>query len=91
MKTVDLATQPFDTSILETAKTETVLLLGPDGQEFLLAAADDFEREVEQLRQSEKFQRFLDERSKDTSRISIQDVMKEIDAELERESASLKP
>lgn len=42
--------------------------------------ADDFEKEVEALRNSQAFQRFLDERSRSTGRISLD----EIEAESER-------
>jgi hypothetical protein len=38
------------------------LLLAPDGREYILSQADDFEQEVETLRQSTKFQAFLAER-----------------------------
>jgi hypothetical protein len=42
--------------------------------------ADDFEKEVEALRSSQAFQRFLDERSRSTGRISLD----EVEAESER-------
>ena len=43
-------------------------------KEFCLAEADDFEREVETLRGSQAFQRFLEERSAWTKRIPLQEL-----------------
>ena len=44
--------------------------------------ADDFEREVEILRRSQAFQRFLDERSASKSTIPLKEIEKEIEREL---------
>lgn len=44
---------------------------------------DDFEREVEALRGSQAFQKFLDERSACTRRIPLEEIEKEIEKELE--------
>ena len=58
--------------------------LAPDGREFIPAEADDFEAEVEALRNSACFQSFLDERMADPGRTSIDDIEKELAAELAR-------
>jgi PHD/YefM family antitoxin component YafN of YafNO toxin-antitoxin module len=51
MRTVNLAEEPLDLpALLNMAGQEPVLLLTPDGKEFVLIEADDFEREVESLR-----------------------------------------
>ena len=48
MRTVNLAEEPLDlAAVLHLASKEPVLLLTPDGKEFVLTEADDFEREVE--------------------------------------------
>ena len=44
--------------------------------------ADDFDREVETLRGSKAFQKFLDERSKDKRTIPLEEIEKEIEREL---------
>ncbi|MBW8878313.1 MAG: hypothetical protein JF614_25395 [Acidobacteria bacterium] len=64
---------------LDLARQEPVLLVTPDGHEFLLGEADDFEKEVEALRNSQAFQRFLDERSRSTGRISLAEIEAESD------------
>ncbi|MCR4319439.1 MAG: hypothetical protein NUV74_03765 [Candidatus Brocadiaceae bacterium] len=38
--------------VIKYARKETVLLLTSDGREFVVSEADDFEREVEELRGS---------------------------------------
>lgn len=83
MKTIDLQTESWNVlDLLPVARNEPVLLLGPKGEEYLLAPADDFEREVASLRNNEEFQRFLDERSRPGPRIPIADVLAEIEGRL---------
>ena len=83
MKTVDLAQQKLELEeLINLARQEPVLLLTPGGEEFCLAEVDDFEKEVEALRNSPAFQRFLDERSKDKRTISLEELEKELAEEL---------
>ena len=78
MKTIDLAQHQLDVEqLLELARQGPVLLLTADGEEFCVAEADDFEREVEALRNSRAFQQFLDERSKDKRTIPLEELEKE--------------
>jgi hypothetical protein len=89
MKTIDLDTTKLDlASVIDMARREPLLLLTADGQEFFMSLADDFEKEVESLRRSQAFQRFLDERSACSRRIPLEDVEAEIERELsgQRES-----
>ena len=77
MKTIDLAQHKLDVEqIPELARQGPVLLLTADGEEFCVAEADDFEREVEALRNSRAFQQFLDERSKDKRTIPLEELEK---------------
>ena len=86
MKMIDLSEQTIDiTHILELAREGPVVLIAADGREYVIAEADDFDREVEQLRNSLAFQRFLDERSAyktNKRRIPLEVVAHEIEAEL---------
>lgn len=92
MKFIDLAKQALDsTDVLTLAQTRPVVLLAADGREYMIAEADDFEQEVEQLRNSLAFQQFLDQRSGHQGtkrRISLDDVERTIDAELARQHDS---
>jgi len=83
MKTVNLENEKLDLEgVINLARQGPVLLLTPDGQEFCVAPADDFEKEVETLRKSQAFQRFLDERSACTRRVPLEEVEAEIDKQL---------
>ena len=83
MKTVNLEKQKLDLdAVINLARQEPVLLLTPDGKEFCIAEADDFEREVEALRKSQAFQKFLDARSACTQRIPLEEIEKELEQEL---------
>ena len=83
MKTIDLEKEKIDLAeVIKIARREPVLIVTPDGKEFCMAEADDFEKEVEALRGSQAFQKFLDERSASTKRISLEDIEAEIEREL---------
>ena len=83
MKTVNLEEETLDLhAVISLARKEPVVLLTADGKEFVLAEADDFEREVEALRGSRVFQRFLDERSRCARRIPLEEIEAEIEQEL---------
>jgi hypothetical protein len=85
MKTVDLTKEKLDLeAVIRIASREPILLVTPDGKEFCIAEADDFEREVEALRGSRAFQRFLDERSASTRRIPLEEIEAEIEQELKK-------
>ena len=86
MKTVNLKDEKLDLeTVINLARKETVVLLTPDGKEFVIAEADDFEQEVAALRNSQAFQRFLTERSKSIGRIPLEEIEAEIEKELAAE------
>jgi len=85
MKSVDLRSENVDLAqLLHLAEQEAVLLVAPDGHEFVLAEADDFDAEVEALRNSTRFQSFLDQRMSQGGRIPIEEIEHEVDQELGR-------
>jgi PHD/YefM family antitoxin component YafN of YafNO toxin-antitoxin module len=83
MKTVNLEKEKLNLEeVINLARKEPILLLTSDGKEFYISEADDFEREVEVLRGSRAFQRFLDERSACAPRIPLEEIENEIENEL---------
>ncbi len=84
MKSIDLVKdQPVLSDVIRFAEREPVLLLAPNGHQFILSEADDFDAEVEALRSSRRFQQFLDERMCSQDRIPIEDIEREIEKNLE--------
>lgn len=83
MNVIDLAHEQIDLfHVLERAKAGPLRLIGPDGQEYVLAEADDFDEEVNQLRTSKAFQQFLDTRlASKHRRRPVADVLRELEAE----------
>jgi len=73
------------------AREEPLLLVTDDGREFLLSEADDFEKEVEALRSSAAFQRFLEERSQSADRISLDEVESAVKRELAKTEVERRP
>jgi hypothetical protein len=81
MKIIDLRQQRLSIDeLLEMAAGEAILLRSKSGGEFILEAADAFDREVEELGRSQKFMSFLKE---EPGRVPIEDI--------ERRLASLPP
>ncbi len=77
MKTVDLSReQPSLAEVLALAKSESVVIHSTTGEEFLVEAADEFDREAASLGGSEKFMSFLANRSGETDDIPLGDVRK---------------
>jgi hypothetical protein len=85
MRTIDLTDETMDIkAIIAIASDEPVILVTPDGREFFVSEADDFDAEVNTHRASEAFQRLLDERSQSKRRIPLAEIETEID-ELQQE------
>jgi predicted ATPase len=79
MRTLDLRQQQTTVDeLLRFARAETVRIVNADGDEFILEAADAFEREVAELGQSEKFMAFLAERSKEPGVVSLDDLERKL-------------
>jgi hypothetical protein len=83
MKTINLEKENLELKdVINLARNEPILLITPDGKEFCIAEADDFEKEVEALRGSQAFQKFLDARSSCTQRIPLEEIEKDLEQEL---------
>jgi len=82
MKTIDLTTEKYSLStILTLAKSGSVLIHSPSGENFLLEQADEFDREVAIFAESDKFKKFLEARSKESGEIKLDDLRKGMDIE----------
>jgi hypothetical protein len=60
--------------LFRAARSESVLIVTNEGQEYILEAADEFDREVAELGRSEKFMNFLAERRKESGRIPLEEI-----------------
>lgn len=90
MKSINVGIEDTELSkIFNLARTEPVLLVTNE-EEFIFTRADDFESEVEALRNSKKFQTFLDERINCNLSFPIEEIEKEIEAELSNQSKGVK-
>src|SRR3970040_143973 len=83
MKTVNLNKEsPSVGDLLAMARTKSVLLVSKEGMMFVLEEADDFDKEVAELGNSEKFMRFLKKRSKERGVTSIEQLAEELTPKL---------
>jgi PHD/YefM family antitoxin component YafN of YafNO toxin-antitoxin module len=89
MKRITITEQTSDLNqAFKLAEEEPVLILAPNGKQYVLAPLDEFEQEVEALRQSEAFHHFLDQRSsKNRPRRRLSELADETNEEIAREEA----
>lgn len=72
MKTLTISPrQRAVSALLRRAHRGGVILLSPDGREFILAEIDDFDREIELTRKNDRLMKLLDERAKQTRTIPL--------------------
>jgi hypothetical protein len=89
MITYDLRKQDISLDeLFRIAADEPVQVVSKEGTTFVIEPADAFEQEVAMLRQSKKFMAFLAERSKEQATISLDELEREIDDELARDTAA---
>jgi hypothetical protein len=78
MRRVDLTSASTLSELLDLAGEENVLLKTPEGREFFIAEVDDFEAEVESVRQNQELMEFLEERSHFEKSYSLAEVRKKL-------------
>lgn len=64
--------------LIKLARNETVVLRQADGAMFAIASVDDFEVEVEILKNNAEFMAFLKELSQEEATISLQSLREEL-------------
>ena len=79
MKVIELKqAQPTLDELMGLAKKELVVLRKPDGTVFALSEVDDFDVEVELLKNNAEFMAFLRQLSQEKPAISLEDLRKEL-------------
>ena len=79
MKTINLPTKISTIEeLLELAKKENVILKTADGQEFILAEIDEFDREVELVRYHQELMDLLDQRSGEKERYTLKQIREQL-------------
>ena len=75
MKAIDLRRQQVELDeLLRSVGSDTVWITSKDGDEFVLEAANAFEREADELGRSAKFMAFLAARSAESGRLSLAEI-----------------
>jgi hypothetical protein len=72
-------THPTLEEVMGLARDGVVVLRRPDGSAFAVVPLDDFEVEVELLRNNPDFLSFLRQLSREEASISLEDLRKELD------------
>jgi hypothetical protein len=61
-------------ALFKRARRENVILRSPEGEGFILAEIDDFNREIELTRQNRALMNFLDSRAQQTETVSLEEA-----------------
>ena len=75
MKTITISRRARGVhALLRRARRENVILRSPEGDEFILAEVDDFNREIELARQNRALMKLLDARARQTETVSSEEA-----------------
>ena len=75
MKTITISRRARSVhALLKRARRENVILRSPEGEEFILAEVDDFNREIELARQNRALMKFLEARARQTETVSFEEA-----------------
>ncbi len=61
-------------TLLRRARRENVILRSPEGEEFILAEVEDFNREMELARQNRALMKFLEARARQRETVSFEEA-----------------
>ena len=80
MKTIKVSKQSRTlNALLKRARSENVILRSAEGQEFILAEIDDFNREIELTRQNKQLMKLLESRAKQKTTVSLDETKRRLD------------
>ena len=82
MKTINVSARARSiNALLKKARKEGLILRSADGNEFILAEIDDFNREIELTRRNKELMKLLDARGKQTKTFKAADVKRQLGLE----------
>lgn len=64
--------------LLRQARQENLILRSADGEEFVVAEINDFDREIELTRENKALMKFLDSRARQRKRIQLSEVKRRL-------------
>ena len=80
MKTIKVSKQAKAlNALLKRARNGNVILRSAEGEEFILAEIDDFNREIELTRQNKQLMKLLDSRAKQKETLSLEETKRQLD------------
>ena len=80
MKTIKVSKQAKTlNALLNRARNENVILRSAEGNEFILAEIDDFNREIELTRQNKQLMKLLESRAREKAAISLEETKRQLD------------
>jgi hypothetical protein len=80
VKVIELKNSSTVDELIRAAKHELIVLRKSDGSMYALSQLDDFDVEMELLKNNPEFMTFMKRLSKEKAAISLQDLRKELDS-----------
>jgi len=79
MKSLDVSINvPSVKELLDLASDENIILTTSEGREFILAEIDDFDRELELIRENDELMEFLKLRSQEEKTFTLSEVREKL-------------
>ena len=66
-------------ALLKRARSGNVILRSAEGEEFILAEIDDFNREIELTRQNKQLMKLLESRARQKETLSLEETKRRLD------------
>ncbi len=80
MKTIKVSKQSKTlNALLKRARNGNVILRSAEGEEFILAEIDDFNREIELTRQNKQLMKLLESRARQKETLSLEETKRLLD------------
>jgi hypothetical protein len=88
MKTIAVSRRAKSvTALLGKARHENLILILPDGSEFVLAEIDTFDQEIKLARQNRQLMELLDQRARQSKRVPLAEAKQALGLNGQRKSA----
>ena len=79
MKIIELTNaSPDIANLLDQARVDDIVVRMADGNEFLLVAVDDFDREIARTRANPRLMALLESRAKQTTTVSLEEAKRRL-------------
>jgi hypothetical protein len=82
VKTISVTRESAEiNALLDQARNEDILIVAPDGTEFMVSAVEDFDAEIARTRKNPELMAELDRRAKQSETVPLKEVKRQLGLE----------